>query len=125
MADWVDEKIELYEGELFVFKRANSPMWYFRTYVKKERKHYQKSCKTKNKWNAIEYAKGCYREIQQKVAKEEKVFTITLGEGLKGYEAQEKERVARGLIGEPFQYQKEVYLRCKFAPFFGLFFGYL
>ena len=84
MADWVDEKIELYEGELFVFKRANSPMWYFRTYVKKERKHYQKSCKTKNKWNAIEYAKGCYREIQQKVAKEEKVFTISLGEGLKG-----------------------------------------
>ena len=120
MASWVDEKIELYEGELLVFKRLNSPMWYMRTYVKKERKHYQKSCKTKNKWNAIEYAKGCYRELQQKVAKEEKVFTISLGEGLKGYEEQEKERVARGLIGEPFQYQKEVYLRCKFAAFFGL-----
>ena len=40
MALWVDEKIELFEGELIVFKRANSPNWYMRVYVKKEGKHY-------------------------------------------------------------------------------------
>ena len=56
MATWVGEKIELYEGELLVFKRANSPMWYLRIYVAKEKKYYQKSCKTKSKFNAIDFA---------------------------------------------------------------------
>ena len=55
MALWVGEKIELYEGELLVFKRANSPMWYLRIYVAKEKKYYQKSCKTKSKFNAIDF----------------------------------------------------------------------
>ena len=119
MALWVDEKIELFEGELIVFKRANSPNWYMRVYVKKEGKHYQKSCKTKSKWNAIEFAKNRYKELQQKVAKDEKVFTITLAEAIKEYDLQEIERVRRGLIGEQFRYQKEVYLR-KFADYFGL-----
>ena len=89
MALWVDEKIELFEGELIVFKRANSPNWYMRVYVKKEGKHYQKSCKTKSKWNAIDFAKSRYKELQQKVAKDEKVFTITLGEAIKEYDLQE------------------------------------
>ena len=82
MALWVGEKIELYEGELLVFKRANSPMWYLRIYVAKEKKYYQKSCRTKSKFNAIDYAKAQYKEIQQKVSKDEKVFTITLSEAL-------------------------------------------
>ena len=119
MATWVDEKIELFEGELIVFKRANSPNWYLRVYVKKEAKHYQKSCKTKSKWNAIEFAKKEYKHLQQKVAKDEKVFTITLREAIEGYEAQEDERVKRGLIGETFKYQKVIFLKTKFAGFFG------
>ena len=119
MASWVDEKIELFEGELIVFKRANSPNWYMRVYVKKEGKHFQKSCRTKSKWNAIEFAKNRYKDLQQKVAKDEKVFTITLGEAIDGYEAQEEERVKRGLIGETFKYQKLIYLRTKFAGYFG------
>ena len=120
MAVWVGEKIELYEGELLLFKRANSPMWYMRVYVKKEGKHYQKSCKTKSKFNAIDFAKARYKELQQKVAKDEKVFTITLLEALEGYDLQEEERVKRGLIGANWKYQKDVYLRGKFADYFGL-----
>ena len=69
---WVQNKIELFEGELVVFKRANSPNFYMRVYVKKEGKHYQKSCKTKNEYNAIEFAKAEYKSLQQKVAKDEK-----------------------------------------------------
>ena len=75
---WVQNKIELFEGELVVFKRANSPNFYMRVYVKKEGKHYQKSCKTRNEYNAIEFAKAEYKSLQQKVAKDEKVFTITI-----------------------------------------------
>lgn len=119
MALWVGEKIELYEGELLVFKRANSPMWYLRIYVAKEKKYYQKSCRTKSKFNAIDYAKAQYKEIQQKVSKDEKVFTITLSEALEGYDLQEEERVKRGLIGATWKYQKEVYLRGKFTEYFG------
>ena len=118
MASWVDEKIELFEGELIVFKRANSPNWYLRVYVKKEGKHYQKSCKTKSKYDALDFAKRAYKELQQKVAKDEKVFTITLGEALKAYEKQEQDRVNRGLIGATWKYQKEVYLRSTFAKYF-------
>ena len=119
MASWVDEKIELFEGELIVFKRANSPNWYLRVYVKKEGKHYQKSCKTKSKYDALDFAKRAYKELQQKVAKDEKVFTITLGEALKAYEKQEQDRVNRGLIGATWKYQKEVYMR-SFAEYFGV-----
>ena len=118
MAVWVDEKIELFEGELIVFKRANSPNWYLRVYVKKEGKHYQKSCKTKSKYDALDFAKRKYKELQQKVAKDEKVFTITLGEALKEYDKQEQDRVNRGLIGATWKYQKEVYLRTTFAKYF-------
>ena len=118
MAIWVGEKIELFEGELIVFKRANSPMWYMRVYVKKESKHYQKSCKTKSKYDAIDFAKRQYKELQQKVAKDEKVFTITLGEALQAYDKQEQERVNRGLIGATWKYQKEVYMRTTFAKYF-------
>ena len=75
---WVQNKIEMFEGELVIFKRANSPNWYMRVYVAKERKHYQKSCKTKSQYVAMEFAKAEYRELQSKVAKEEKVFTIEL-----------------------------------------------
>ena len=57
-ATWVQDKIDLYDGELVVFKRANSPNWYFRVYVQKEGKHYQKSTKTQNQYQAIEYAKA-------------------------------------------------------------------
>ena len=118
MALWVDEKIELFEGELIVFKRANSPNWYLRVYVKKESKHYQKSCRTKSKYDALDYAKRKYKELQQKVAKDEKVFTITLGDALEAYDKQEQERVNRGLIGATWKYQKEVYLRTTFAKYF-------
>ena len=118
MAIWVGEKIEMFEGELIVFKRANSPNWYMRVYVKKESKHYQKSCKTKSKYDALDFAKRQYKELQQKVAKDEKVFTITLGEALQAYDKQEQERVNRGLIGATWKYQKEVYMRTTFAKYF-------
>ena len=120
MALWVDEKIELFEGELIVFKRANSPNWYMRVYVKKEGKHYQKSCKTKSKYDALDFAKRKYKELQQKVAKDEKVFTITLGEALDGYDKQEEDRVNRDLIGATWKYQKSVYLSGTFGKYFGL-----
>ena len=119
MAVWVDEKIEMFEGELIVFKRHNSPNWYMRVYVKKESKHFQKSCRTKSKYDALDFAKRKYKELQQKVAKDEKVFTITLGEALVGYDKQEEDRVRRGLIGATWKYQKEVYLRKTFCEWFG------
>mgnify|MGYP003320356559 CR=1 FL=1 len=61
-ATWVQNKIELFEGELIVFKRANSPNWYMRVYIQREGKHYQKSCRTKSQYVAIEFAKAEYRD---------------------------------------------------------------
>ena len=54
---WVQNKTELFEGELVVFQRANSPNYYMRVYVAKESKHYQKSLRTKSQYEAIERAK--------------------------------------------------------------------
>ena len=51
---WVQNKTELFEGELVVFQRANSPNYYMRVYVAKESKHYQKSLRTKSQYEAIE-----------------------------------------------------------------------
>ena len=95
---WVQEKTELFEGELVVFKRANSPNWYMRVYVAQERKHYQKSLKTKSQYDAIEKAKREYKIIQSKVAKEQKVFTITLEQAIDGYYETEKQRERRGVL---------------------------
>ena len=89
---WVGDKIELFEGELLVFKRPNSPNWYLRIWISAEKKYLQQSLKTKSQFDAIERAKAIYKETQVKVAKEEKVFTITLGEALLGYEVEEKKR---------------------------------
>lgn len=116
---WVQNKIELFEGELVVFKRANSPNYYMRVYVKKEGKHYQKSCKTKSEYNAIEFAKAEYKILQQKVAKDEKVFTITLDEAINIYSEQEIQRERRGVIKNDWLKKKQMYLRNTFLPFFG------
>ena len=97
-ASWVQNKIELFEGELIVFKRANSPNWYMRVYIQREGKHYQKSCRTKSQYVAIEFAKAEYRELQSKVAKEEKVFTIDLITAVEEYNKQEFQRERRGMI---------------------------
>ena len=115
---WVQNKIELFEGELVVFKRANSPNFYMRVYVKKEGKHYQKSCKTKNEYNAIEFAKAEYKSLQQKVAKDEKVFTITIS-GTKIYAEQEHQRERRGMIKNDWVKKKQQYLANTFTGFFG------
>ena len=116
---WVQEKIELFEGELVVFKRANSPNFYMRVYVANEKKHYQKSLKTKSQLEAVEKAKAEYKTLQQKVAKEEKVFTITFGEALEGYRELEKNRERRGIIKTDWYKKKDMYLRNHFVKHFG------
>ena len=118
-ATWVQDKIDLYDGELVVFKRANSPNWYFRVYVQKEGKHYQKSTKTQNQYQAIEYAKAEYKTLQLKVAKEEKVFTIQLAEAIEEYYKNECDRIRRGILKEESMKKKVSYLRNQFLPFFG------
>ena len=117
---WVQDKIELYEGELIVFKRANSPNWYLRIYVQQELKHYQKSLRTDNVYSAIEKAKAIFKELQQTIAREEKVFSIDLKSAIDGYYAQEKTRYRRGLIKEDWLLKKHAYLCNTYAPFMGL-----
>ena len=116
---WVQNKTELFEGELVVFQRANSPNYYMRVYVAKESKHYQKSLRTKSQYEAIERAKVEYKIIQSKVSKEEKVFTITFGEALEQYAELEKARERRGLIGKDWLDKKNQYLTNSFVHYFG------
>lgn len=116
---WVQNKIELFEGELVVFQRANSPNWYMRVYIKKEGKHYQKSCRTKSKYNAIEFAKAEYKALQTKVAKDEKVFTIDLSTAINLYREKENERERRGVIKNDWKMKKDMYLRNTFMKYFG------
>lgn len=116
---WVQNKIELFEGELVVFKRPNSPNWYMRVYIKKEGKHYQKSCRTKSQYVAMEYAKSEYRELQSKVAKEEKVFTIDLISAVEEYYKQEVNRERRGMIKSDWLKKKDMYLRNTFMEYMG------
>ena len=117
---WVQNKIELFEGELVVFQRANSPNFYMRVYVAKESKHYQKSLRTKSQYEAIEKAKVEYKIIQSKVAKEEKVFTITFNEALEQYAELEKGRERRGLIKKEWYDKKNSYLKYSFINHFGV-----
>lgn len=117
---WVQDKIELgLDGELVVFRRPNSPNWYMRLYIQQERKYYQKSLRTKSQFDALERAKKEYKIIQQKVAKEEKVFTITLGEALEAYYADEQQRERRGLIKNDWLVKKHQYLKNAFVFHFG------
>jgi site-specific recombinase XerD len=116
---WVQNKTELFEGELVVFQRANSPNYYMRVYVAKESKHYQKSLRTKNQYEAIEKAKIEYKIIQQKVAKEEKVFTISIQEAIEGYFEEEKKRERRGIIQKEWLDKKNAYLTHTFGKHFG------
>ena len=118
-ATWVKNKIELFEGELIVFKRANSPNWYMRVYIQKEGKHYQKSCRTKSQYGAIDFAKAKYRELQSKVAKEEKVFTIDLITAIDEYHRQEIDRERRGMIKNEWCKKKNMYLRNIFMEYMG------
>lgn len=117
---WVQNKTELFEGELVVFQRANSPNFYMRVYIAKESKHFQKSLRTKNQYDAIERAKVEYKIIQQKVAKEEKVFTITLGEAIEGWFDNEVKRERRGVIKNSTFKRRTAYIKNQFAPHFGL-----
>ena len=118
-ASWVQNKIELFEGELIVFKRANSPNWYMRVYIKREGKHYQKSCRTKSQYVAMEFAKAEYRELQSRVAKEEKVFTIDLSSAVNQYFEQERNRERRGMISNDWLKKKDQYLRNTFMDYMG------
>lgn len=115
---WVQGKTELQEGELVVFRRANSPNWYMRVYVANEGRHYQKSLRTKNKYEAIEKAKIEYKAIQQKVAREEKVFTITPREAIDGYLESEVARERRGLIKRDWLTKKHQYIKKYCRPLF-------
>jgi len=117
---WVQNKTELFEGELVVFQRANSPNFYMRVYVAKESKHYQKSLRTKNHYEAVEKAKIEYKILQQKVAKDEKVFTITLGEAIEGWFDNEVKRERRGVIKNSTFKKRVAYIKNCFAPHFGL-----
>lgn len=83
---WVQDKISLYEGELLIFKRPNSPNYYYRVWVSAEGKYRQNSLKTSSKFVAIEQGKKKYQELATKMAKGEKIFTITFEEALKEYE---------------------------------------
>ena len=114
---WVQNKIELYEGEVVIFKRANSPMWYYRIYIRRERKHIQKSCKTKNQYSAMEFAIAEYKAIQVKVAKDEKIFSISLKDAIDKYANQEIERERRGMIKTDWLQKKNSYLRNHFMEF--------
>lgn len=117
---WVQNKTELFEGELVVFQRANSPNFYMRVYIASESKHFQKSLRTKNQYDAIERAKVEYKILQQKVAKEEKVFTITLGEAIEGWFENELKRERRGVITNSTFKKRTAYIKNQFAPHFGL-----
>jgi site-specific recombinase XerD len=116
---WVQDRISLYEGELEVFKRANSPNFYYRIWISEEKKYLQHSLKTKSPTQAVEKAKGIYKEIQAKQAREEKVFTISFLQALEGYRIEEKKRVRKGEIGLDWYNKKDMYLRNVFIHYFG------
>jgi len=118
---WVQDGIELgIDGELLVFKRPNSPNWYMRIWIANESKYFQKSLKTKSQYEAIERAKAEYKSLQQKVAKEEKVFTITFSEAVEGFIKSEEQRERRGVIKNSTMVRRTRYIKNIFAPHFGL-----
>ena len=119
MSTWVQEKLELFEGELVVFKRANSPSRYMRVYVPQERKHYQKSLKTTSQYEAIEKAKSRYKELQQQIAKDEKIFTITLADAVNGWFDKELKSERRGTIANSTFKRRTAYIKNIFAVHFG------
>jgi len=118
---WKQDCVELgLEGELKVFKRDNSPNYYFRVWVSSEGRYYGHSLKTKNQYEAIERAKAEYKILQLKLAKEEKVFTITLGEAIEGFTKSEEQRERRGVIKQSTRLRRTRYIKNTFAPHFGL-----
>mgnify|MGYP006283329277 CR=1 FL=1 len=116
---WVQDKTELFEGELVVFKRPNSPNWYMRVWIAKEKKHFSQSLRTKSHFEAIERAKSKYKQLQLKVAREEKVFTITLLEAYEKYEQSLIDKERRGIIGNEWCKKQCQYLRNTFLSHFG------
>jgi len=117
---WVQNQIQLgIEGELLVFQRPNSPNFYMRVWIAKESKYYQKSLKTKSQYEAIERAKVEYKLLQQKVSKEEKVFTITLEEAVEGFAKSEEQRERRGVLKNSTMVRRTRYIKNIFAPHFG------
>lgn len=118
---WVQNQIQLgIEGELLVFQRPNSPNFYMRVWIAKESKYFQKSLKTKSQYEAIERAKAEYKALTQKVAKDEKVFTITLGEAIEGFTKSEEQRERRGVLKQSTRMRRTRYIKNIFAPYFGL-----
>jgi len=116
---WVQEKIELFEGELLVFKRPNSPNWYYRVWIAKENDYFQRSTKTQSKFEAIERAKAKYKELQVKIAKEEKVFTITFAEALEKHREDLEKQLNRGNIGDEWFKKQMSYLTNQYVYHFG------
>jgi integrase len=116
---WVQDKTELYEGELAVFKRPNSPNWYMRVWIASEKKHFSQSLRTKSHFEAIERAKVKYKELQLKIAREEKVFTITLGEAYEQYEKDLILKQRRGMIGNDWFKKQSQYIRNTFIGYYG------
>ena len=71
---WVQNKTELFEGELVVFQRANSPNYYMRVYVAKESKHYQKSLRTKSQYEAIEKQSRIQNYSKQSIQRRKSIY---------------------------------------------------
>jgi site-specific recombinase XerD len=116
---WVQDKTELFEGELVVFKRPNSPNWYMRVWIANEKKHFSQSLKTKSHFEAVERAKSKYKELQIKVARAEKVFTSSLGEAFIKYEEVIQKELLRGMIGDEWYKKQLQYLKNSFIHHFG------
>jgi len=117
---WVQNQIQLgIEGELLVFQRPNSPNYYMRVWIAKESKYFQKSLKTKSQFEAIERAKVEYKILTQKVAKDEKVFTITLAEAVEGFTKSEEQRERRGVVKQTTRLRRTRYIKNIFATYFG------
>lgn len=118
---WVQNQIQLgIEGELLVFQRPNSPNFYMRVWIAKEGKYFQKSLKTKSQYEAVERAKAEYKTLSQKIAKDEKVFTITFREAVDGFTKSEEQRERRGVLKNSTRVRRTTYIKNIFATHFGM-----
>ena len=115
----MQDKIELFDGEVLVFHKPNSPNWYFRQWIPSENDYDLVSLRTKSSVTAIEKAKIRYKENLIKSGKGEKIKTISLGEAISNYLKQESVRVNRGMIESATYDKKSEWLNNHFMRHFG------
>ena len=115
----MQDKIELFDGEVLVFHKPNSPNWYFRQWIPSENDYDLVSLRTKSSVTAIEKAKIRYKENLIKSGKGEKIKTISLGEAICNYEKQESSRLNRGMIKSATYDKKMMWLNNVFMHHFG------